>query len=452
MVINLKKFFMMNNIKSFTYLNFIAFQEFSTWDVKKYLSASIKSNFLIEKLGKYIQEENNRVFPKKHPEKDFEILGVNNKTGIFDAYIQKGKEIKQPYKILQNGFLAYNPYRINVGSIGLKMPIHEYKYISPAYVVFSCKKDLSPEFLFLMFKTERFNKIIKDNTTGSVRQNLSFTNLSNIEIPLPTIQIQEELVLGYQNKIQLAEQLENEAYNLKNELDFELGISNIKIESNAGKLNFVDFKLIEKWGLDQIFKSHTKYNGKFKTVKVIEICSVGSGGTPSRNNKSYYNGNIPWIKTGEVLDEIIVDTEEKITSEAIKNSSAKLYPKGSLIIAMYGQGKTRGRTAKLGIDATTNQACAVLFNINNEIVITDYLWIYLMNEYDRMRELATGNNQPNLNADMIKNYPVVIPPMDIQLKIIEEYNIIKNKQNQNLQNAEALRKEAISNFEKAIFN
>ena len=62
---------------------------------------------------------------------------------------------------------------------------------------------------------------------------------------------------------------------------------------------------------------------------------------------------------------------------------------------MYGQGKTRGRTAKLGVDATTNQACAVLHNIDNSKVLTDYLWIYLMNEYDRLRELASGNNQPN---------------------------------------------------------
>ena len=94
---------------------------------------------------------------------------------------------------------------------------------------------------------------------------------------------------------------------------------------------------------------------------------------------------------------------------------------------MYGQGLTRGRTAKLGVDASTNQACAVLFNINNEILLTDFLWIYLMGEYNRLRELASGNNQPNLNAQMIKDYNVVIPPINIQQEIIKNYSFLKSK-------------------------
>src|SRR5690606_7764208 len=95
----------------------------------------------------------------------------------------------------------YNPYRINVGSIGLKLPEHKYKYISPAYVVFSCKSDLLPEYLFAMFKTERFNAIINENTTGSVRQNLSYNKLSQIDIPLPSIKEQKILVEAYQSKL-----------------------------------------------------------------------------------------------------------------------------------------------------------------------------------------------------------------------------------------------------------
>ena len=124
------------------------------------------------------------------------------------------------------------------------------------------------------------------------------------------------------------------------------------------------------------------------------------------------------MKTGEVLNDEIFDTEEHITEKAIANSSAKLYPKGSLIIAMYGQGDTRGRTAKLGIDATTNQACAVLYDIDHSIVSTDYLWYYLQGRYHDLRSLASGNNQPNLNAGKIKNYDVVVPPMDIQDEIV----------------------------------
>ena len=118
---------------------------------------------------------------------------------------------------------------------------------------------------------------------------------------------------------------------------------------------------------------------------------------------------------------------------------------------MYGQGLTRGRTAKLGINASTNQACAVLSNIDNELINTDYLWFYLMNEYHRLRELASGNNQPNLNAEMIKNYKVVIPPFDIQNKIIIEIKIRKEKIKQLKNDAIKNREDAIKEFEEEIF-
>ena len=438
------------NSTTFKYLNFVDFKNIDKWYVSYYVNPhKIDSNFNLIKLKNIIVPEKIKITKKQYDGS----LDIISKISFADGkiHIRPDRKTGMDLYLLKIGHLLVSKINFHQGALAINKisDLVCSTHYQPYNIIY---KEILDEYLIMVLRANKFQDFLGYLRADGIKNEATYEFIKELEIPLPSLQEQKKLIEDYQNKIQLAEKLEKEANNLKNELDSQLGISNNKIESNIGKLNFVDFKLIEKWGLDQIFKSHTKYNGKFKTVKVIEICNVGSGGTPSRNNKSYYNGNIPWIKTGEVIDEIIVDTEEKITSEAIKNSSAKLYPKGSLIVAMYGQGKTRGRTAKLGIDATTNQACAVLFNINNEIVITDYLWIYLMNEYDRMRELATGNNQPNLNADMIKNYPVVIPPMDIQLKIIEEYNIIKNKQNQNLQNAEALRKEAIINFENAIFN
>ena len=101
----------------------------------------------------------------------------------------------------------------------------------------------------------------------------------------------------------------------------------------------------------------------------------------------------------------------------MKNSSAKIYSKGSLLVAMYGQGATRGRTAKLGIDAATNQACAVLHDFSPHIE-TDFLWYFLMSQYDAMRLLASGNNQPNLNAEMIANLKIPLPPLRAQREIM----------------------------------
>ena len=163
-------------------------------------------------------------------------------------------------------------------------------------------------------------------------------------------------------------------------------------------------------------------------------------------------------QNGEVLDDIIYDTEEKITREAIDNSSAKIYPKGSIVIAMYGQGVTRGRTAKLGIDATTNQACLVLFNIDDNKVLPDYLWYYLQGEYHRLRALAYGNNQPNLNANIINNYPIVIPPITsedpsevTQTSIVNEIKKRKSRIKELKIRSAELKAKAQKQFEEAVF-
>lgn len=120
-------------------------------------------------------------------------------------------------------------------------------------------------------------------------------------------------------------------------------------------------------------------------------------------------------------------------------------------MAMYGQGLTRGRISKLEIEATTNQACAVFTNFTNTINI-DYLWFYLQNEYNRIRELSSGNNQPNLNAQKIKDYPLVLPPINIQNEIADEIKSFKNEIKSLNQQSEQNKNLAIQDFEREIFN
>lgn len=441
-----------------TYLKTVPFTDFLLWDVKRYITNILKSDYPLVPLSKLIFERSERVKLYDFPDKEFKILGVNNKIGLFDAYNELGANINQSYKKVYNQDLAYNPYRINVGSIGWKTSNQKNEFISPAYVVFETSNELSSEYLFLMFQTDSFNEIIKDNTTGSVRQNLKFDTLVNIKIPLPSLPEQNRIVAQYNQKKQLAQQQEEEAIlledNLNSSMDVELGIEVIKNKTNyyGSFLKSVQYDTLKKWGIDLISNTKINYSKNYEVLKVAQVCSVSSGGTPSRSRKDYYDGDIPWIKTGEVINDVIYDTEEKITQEAIKNSSAKIYAKGSLIIAMYGQGKTRGRTAKLGVDATTNQACAVLYDMKNSLILTDYLWVYLQNEYDRLRELASGNSQPNLNAEMIKNYPVVIPPIQEQQKIVDRV-FSKQQQIRDLKfQANKNREDALRNFEQEIFN
>ena len=141
-----------------------------------------------------------------------------------------------------------------------------------------------------------------------------------------------------------------------------------------------------------------------------DMASIGSGGTPSRGSPAYWrNGTIPWVKTGEVDYCVITNTEEKITEEGMAASAAKLYPAGTLLVAMYGQGVTRGKVALLGIDATTNQACAAI-RLTTNTVLKEFLFHTLTFNYERLRGLAHGGQQQNLNADLIRSFTVGLPP------------------------------------------
>ena len=119
-------------------------------------------------------------------------------------------------------------------------------------------------------------------------------------------------------------------------------------------------------------------------------------------------------------------------------------------MAMYGQGMTRGRTAKLGIDATTNQACAVMHEFKEDIY-PDYLWVYLMGEYNHIRPLASGNNQPNLSAEKIKNYPIIIPPLAEQIRLVKEVFTLKDKLKNQRKAILLIIEQAKQDFENAIF-
>ena len=160
-------------------------------------------------------------------------------------------------------------------------------------------------------------------------------------------------------------------------------------------------------------------NNTWQKVRLGQIARVTSGGTPSRNIDEYWNnGEIPWITTTAINFNTISSGTEFITQKGLKNSSAKIFPPGTILMAMYGQGVTRGRVAILKIEAATNQACAAILP-HKENIETQFLFYFLSNEYEQIREMAHGGNQKNLNGELIKQIPIKLPPLPEQRKIAE---------------------------------
>ena len=156
--------------------------------------------------------------------------------------------------------------------------------------------------------------------------------------------------------------------------------------------------------------------GNWMWTTLGNIGTWQAGGTPSRSNKSYYCGNIPWLKTGDLNDGLITNIPEKITEDAVANSSAKINPAGSVLIAMYGA--TIGKLGILTFPATTNQACCAC--IEYFAITQHYLFYFLLSHRDKFIAKGGGGAQPNISKEIIVNTEIPLPPLSEQEQIVAE--------------------------------
>ena len=146
---------------------------------------------------------------------------------------------------------------------------------------------------------------------------------------------------------------------------------------------------------------------------------VGTGSTPSRSNPDYWQpAEFNWVSSGETSDFFVNETKEKVSSLAVKETNVSLYPVGTLIVAMYGQGKTRGQITELLSEAGTNQACAAIRLVNDSMHHKDYVKLCFRKAYNELRSHAAGGAQPNLNVGKISNTILALPPLAEQHRIV----------------------------------
>jgi type I restriction enzyme S subunit len=404
-------------------------KDIDKWIVPKhvFLSSNLPPGWQLVRVGDVVRQVEKRV--KVDPSKIYKMVGVKwYGEGTFHRETVKGDSLSATYvtPLVPHSFI-YNRLFAWKESFAVVPEEHADCFVSSEFPQFIVNEErILPRYLYLFFMCNAIVKEVNKASIGSSavsRNRFKEEDFLDFEIPLPPLPIQQAIVERWQNAHKEINDMQNNLIQLEKGmfLSFqnEIGRANTSAISKP-KAFILEWKDIDRWGVDICWKQKNKFDtAKFSMTKVKQLCTIGSGGTPSRQNPAYFNGSIPWVKTAEVMNNIIVNTEETITELGLNNSSAKIYPMGSIIVAMYGQGATRGRTAKLGISAATNQACAVLSNFDERIE-SDYLWIYLMSEYERLRDLASGNNQPNLNADMIANYQVPLPPLEIQKEIIKQ--------------------------------
>lgn len=247
------------------------------------------------------------------------------------------------------------------GAFGLIPDSLDGAVVTNDFPVFNVNRELLlPDFLNWLSKTATFIDICRmasEGTTNRVR--LKEDKFLSTEISLPSIAEQRRIVARIEELAAKIEEVRG-------------------LRESAIKL--LDLALV--CALKTMRKNISK---KYCLKNLGELTRISSGGTPSRSNPIFWNGAIPWIKTGELLDSDIRDSEECITLEALGNSGAKLFPENTVLIAMYGQGQTRGRTGRLMIEAATNQACAAILP-NPDLLEPRFIQYWLRSLYFEMRE------------------------------------------------------------------
>ena len=180
-----------------------------------------------------------------------------------------------------------------------------------------------------------------------------------------------------------------------------------------------------------------------------QLAEVGTGATPKRDKPAFWiNGDVPWVTSSVVNGDYVDEASEFVTQLALAQTNLTLYPVGSLLIAMYGEGKTRGKCTELRIPAATNQALAAL---QVDPSVRGYLRHFLELNYEEMRKVASGGVQPNLNLSLVKAVCVPLPPLGEQIRIVSEVDrhlsIVREVEAEvdtNLKRAQALRQATLS--------
>ena len=313
---------------------------------------------------------------------DVPIRGVS-KDGFIRAKQQEADT--SIYNVFYKYDFVFNPARMELNSIALNLE-YEKALCSSLYEVFYVKDEniVLPEFLNLHIKRDEFARHCDYIGLGSAREYCRFANISEFDIELPPIEVQQEIVE--------ADRQIKRRIHLNNQM-----IQHLEATAQT---------LYRKTFVDGIDKENLPEGWRMGTIG--EFCKeMKSGGTPNRSHNEYWDKkDYPWLKTGEVQNNIILKTEEFISKEGMRNSSAKLIPRGSVIMAMYGGG-TVSNVAYLDCETTTNQACCNMLCWNKYDAA--YLYFHLRYHQEEFKRMANGGAQENLSQELIAQQAIIFP-------------------------------------------
>jgi type I restriction enzyme S subunit len=326
---------------------------------------------------------------------------------VFKDSDNLSQETKDSYQEVLSGEYLVNPLNLNYDLLSLRTALSEIDVVvSTGYIVLKSTGVLKPR--YIRWLLHEFDVSHMKTLGAGVRQTINYSDIGNSYFCAPA-ETEQEAISTF---------LDYEAAKIDALIEKQQQL----IELLKEKRQAVISRAVTK-GLNPnapMKDSGVEWMGQvpkhWKTGCIGYYAQISSGATPDRNNPAYWNGDIPWVKTGEVKYEEIFESEEHISEDALCNSSVKLSPPGTVLMAMYGQGVTRGRVALLGVPATYNQACAAI--TPSAELLNHYLIYFFMGAYHAIRDGGNETSQMNLNAEIVGKFKVTIPPLNEQHQIV----------------------------------
>ena len=365
-----------------------------------------------KKLGDYIQpiDIRNSDLQVSH------LLGVSVEKRFIESIANTIGTDFSKYKIVEKGQFTYIPDTSRRGDkIGIALLTDFDKgLVSNIYTVFEITdtSKLLPEYLMLWFSRPEFDRYARYKSHGSVREIFDWDEMCRVELPIPDIKEQQKIVDAY-NSI-------TKRIKIKQKINEKLMQNSImQLEKNIGKTMLLNST---KQDVNEVRK---KLESNWNLVTIKDFCvDIKSGSTPSRTESSYWaNGTVLWLKSGEVHNNITINCEEKITEQALEETSVKLLPKDTVLMAMYGA--TASEVGYLNIEATTNQAICGMICCDKKAAA--YLYFSLLQNQKSIASLANGGAQSNLSKDLIENFYLIVPNFDLlnKLGLEKVLNVLK---------------------------
>lgn len=364
----------------------------------------MKSNY--NQLGQYIEMVSRTNSDLKYGIED--VRGCSNTKQMMQTRANLIGRTYEKFIVLRPQEFVFNRRTTRNGEkIGMAYNNTDREYIfTNDYVAFRVKQEyldkLLPDYLYMFFCRDEFDRYARYKSTGSATEFFNWEDMCAVPFEIPPMDFQQLVVNAYK--------VLNERIETKQKINDNLvAVGTASIQKNVGRGALINLTEAE---MDRL----TLPDG-FEIQTISEFCrETKSGSTPSRTNNEYWeNGTISWVKSGEVHNNITLQTEEYITPLGLSESSTKLLPKDTVLMAMYGV--TAGEVGYLAIEATTNQAiCGMICNSKADAA---YLYFSLIQSQAAISRLSNGGAQDNLSKNFIDNIKIVVPPSEF----IENLNL-----------------------------